>query len=94
MVVLPGRNGAVVEAFMMVPSGVPVPSGPVPTPSGRMVAKGVPRVSTDTPRSGWKVLTKSRWSPRSSRWSRTETVAMTFQPSESTSPKPPAAVPR
>jgi hypothetical protein len=29
------------------------------------VANGAPRVSTDRPRSGWKVLTKSRWSPRS-----------------------------
>ena len=61
-VVLPGRNGEVAAVLMIVPSGV---FGP--TPSGRIVANGVPRVSTDTPRSGWKVLTKSRWSPRSSR---------------------------
>ena len=47
-VVLPGTKGAVAAEVMIVPA------------SGKMVAKGVPRVSTETPRLGWKVLTKSR----------------------------------
>ena len=47
-VVLPGSSGAAALVGNSVPA------------SGKIVANGVPRVSTLRPRLGWKVLTKSR----------------------------------
>jgi len=57
----------------------------------KAVAIGVPRVSGERPRLTWKVLTKSRWSPRSAEESERETVAMTLKPSRTTSPQPPTS---
>ena len=82
-VVLPGRKGAVAAEFMMVPSGL---FGD--TPNGKMVANGVPRVSTERPRSGWKVFTKPRWSPRSTLASVIEAPNITLNRSSSRSPWP------
>ena len=48
-VVEPGISGAVLEDVKIVPA------------RGKIVAYGVPRVSTDKPLSIWKVSTKSRW---------------------------------
>ena len=94
----PGRSST-----LMPLSVVPLNSGPVPLAAwpGRVitlrpvwltansVAKGAPRVSGDRPRSGWKVLTKSRSEPRSLLASRTASVASTLKPSLSRLPMPP-----
>ena len=58
------------------------------------VAMGVPRVSTDRPRLGWKVLTKSRWSPRSALFSLWLRPTSTLKRSLSRSPKPPVSLKR
>ena len=62
-VVLPGTKGALA---LVVNSALGCPAT---LASGKIVAWGVPRVSTLKPRLGWKVLTKSRWSPRSTLFS-------------------------
>ena len=57
-------------------------------PDVLLVAMGVPRVSGARPRSGWKVLTKSRWSPRSTLLSRTDSEVRKLKPCVSRLPKP------
>ena len=56
------------------------------------VAYGVPRVSGDRPRSGWKVLVKSRSMPRRISFRFQPTVPHTFQRSSSMSPTPPSTL--
>ena len=71
----PGRSRMLMPLYAWV---VPGKTGPVlllrlrmvsPSEVANTFACGAPRVSTDRPRSGWKVLTKSRWSPRSALFS-------------------------
>ena len=98
----PGRSSTLMPLVVTVPiSGpVPLPAG-VAGPPGRVinvgvavltansVANGVPRVSGDRPRLGWKVLTKSRSAPVSFLASLTASVASTLKPSVVRSPQPP-----
>ncbi len=61
----PGRSRILMppEARVVVPGmkGVDAALGKKVPARGKIVAKGVPRVSGERPRSGWKVVTKSRW---------------------------------
>ena len=61
--VSPGRVGPV--PLTSVPAALREVSAVRSVLNVNAVAYGVPRVSTDNPLSGWKVFTKSRWSPRS-----------------------------
>ncbi len=64
----------------------PLWTGGVIVGEKKTVANGVPRVSGDRPRSGWKLLTKSRCEPSRRLLSVADSTAMTLKPSLSMLP--------